>query len=71
MGQQPPTESAGDAGKLSLAPCNAEYTASLKCLDRNRYDKEACAAYFDAYKECRKQEVASRLERRIAEQNKR
>ncbi|KAG9018411.1 Mitochondrial copper homeostasis protein [Tulasnella sp. JGI-2019a] len=26
----------------------------MKCLDRNNYNKGACSAYFDAYKECKK-----------------
>jgi len=26
----------------------------MKCLDRNNYNKGACTAYFEAYKECKK-----------------
>ena len=35
-------------------PCLKESKASMKCLDENNYDKNKCAMYFEAYKECKK-----------------
>ncbi|KAG8888238.1 Mitochondrial copper homeostasis protein [Tulasnella sp. 403] len=35
-------------------PCAGASKASLKCLDQNNYNKSACTAYFEAYKECKK-----------------
>ncbi|KIO15647.1 hypothetical protein M407DRAFT_243695 [Tulasnella calospora MUT 4182] len=35
-------------------PCAGASKASMKCLDQNNYNKAACSAYFEAYKECKK-----------------
>nr|PNR30283.1 hypothetical protein PHYPA_026599 [Physcomitrium patens] len=43
--------------KLSDSMCAPQYAASLKCLDEANYDKSKCQDHFDAYKECKKQEV--------------
>ena len=36
-------------------------------LDKNQYDKDKCQDEFEAYKECKKVEVATRAQRREAE----
>ncbi|KAG8315052.1 Coiled-coil-helix-coiled-coil-helix domain-containing protein 7 [Homalodisca vitripennis] len=33
-------------------PCLKEHRASLKCLDKNGYDKDACGNYFANYRAC-------------------
>jgi cytochrome c oxidase assembly protein subunit 23 len=35
-------------------PCGPASQASMKCLDRNNYDKSKCQEAFDAYKECKR-----------------
>jgi hypothetical protein len=35
-------------------PCRPASQASMKCLDRNNYDKSKCQEAFDAYKECKR-----------------
>src|SRR5262245_23702611 len=35
-------------------PCGPANQASMKCLDRNHYDKSKCQEAFDAYKECKR-----------------
>lgn len=50
--------------KLSAAPCAEEHDASLKCLDKNNYDRSKCVDYFERYKSCKKWEVETRAERR-------
>jgi cytochrome c oxidase assembly protein subunit 23 len=39
-------------------PCGPASEASMKCLDRNNYDKSKCQAAFTAYKECKRIWVA-------------
>ncbi|KAL4422364.1 hypothetical protein ABPG75_008561 [Micractinium tetrahymenae] len=52
------------ANKLIDTPCGEAYTNSLKCLDKNNYDKKKCQAEFEAYKKCKKDAlVAERAER--------
>ncbi|KAK7205162.1 hypothetical protein BZA70DRAFT_311002 [Myxozyma melibiosi] len=45
-------------------PCKLSAQMSLSCLDRNRYNtkraKENCKEYFEAYKECKTEWLASR-----------
>ncbi|KAL3141115.1 hypothetical protein ABBQ38_003468 [Trebouxia sp. C0009 RCD-2024] len=60
MGKQ--TE--GHAQKALDSPCANLYQASLKCLELNKYNADKCQDAFIAYKDCKKQEVATRLERR-------
>ena len=50
----PPKHTATD---LKADGCASLYTASLACLERAGYDKEACQDAFDAYKACRATEV--------------
>ena len=35
-------------------PCGPASQASMKCLDKNNYDKSQCQEAFDAYKECKR-----------------
>lgn len=35
-------------------PCGPASQASMKCLDRNNYDKSKCQEAFNAYKECKR-----------------
>ena len=45
-------------------PCQESSKMSFKCLELNNYDKSKCKEYFDAYKECKKQWLASRRQNR-------
>jgi cytochrome c oxidase assembly protein subunit 23 len=36
-------------------PCLEASKMSLRCLDRNNYDKSMCTEYFRAYRECKKE----------------
>jgi hypothetical protein len=40
-------------------PCGPASKASMRCLDRNNYDRSKCQAAFDAYKECKRIWVGS------------
>ena len=44
--------------------CSVESNASMKCLSKNGYNKDACEAYFTAYKDCKKEFNALKSERR-------
>ncbi|GJP45576.1 hypothetical protein CLOM_g12581 [Closterium sp. NIES-68] len=55
-------EAARRTGRMSDGMCAGAYADSLKCLDKNSYDKSKCEDKFDAYKECRKVEREKRLE---------
>jgi cytochrome c oxidase assembly protein subunit 23 len=35
-------------------PCGPASQASMKCLDRNNYDRSKCQEAFDAYRECKR-----------------
>lgn len=35
-------------------PCAEASKMSLRCLERNDYDKDKCIAYFQAYRDCKK-----------------
>lgn len=39
-------------GMAENHPCLTEHKTSLKCLDRNGYNKDECQAAFDNYKAC-------------------
>ncbi|CCE63669.1 hypothetical protein TPHA_0F01870 [Tetrapisispora phaffii CBS 4417] len=41
-------------------PCDESAKMSFKCLDMNDYDRDKCRAYFDAYRECKKQWLRAR-----------
>merc|ERR1712086_650208 len=53
-GQQKNHRSHGSTRKGSHEsnPCAGAYKVSLKCLDRNDYDRSKCQDYFEVYKEC-------------------
>ncbi|EPS69679.1 hypothetical protein M569_05092, partial [Genlisea aurea] len=52
------------ASRLSDSECYPAYSASLKCLEKHYSEgKSKCQKHFDVYKECKKKERASRLER--------
>lgn len=38
---------------LYVSPCAAAYKASMDCLNRNDYDRDACLKYFQAYRDCK------------------
>ncbi|KAG7444293.1 uncharacterized protein BT62DRAFT_899827 [Guyanagaster necrorhizus] len=40
-------------GSMLISPCEAASKASLSCLSRNDYDRDACQAYFQAYRDCK------------------
>ncbi|KAL7542734.1 hypothetical protein ACHAXR_012058 [Thalassiosira sp. AJA248-18] len=64
---RPPSSSAknkksGGASKL-VTDCRTQQRASLACIEENYQNKnQACAAYFEAYKKCRKEEHERKLE---------
>ncbi|CDO96441.1 unnamed protein product [Kluyveromyces dobzhanskii CBS 2104] len=45
-------------------PCQESSKMSFKCLERNNYDRDLCHDYFDAYRECKKQWLKARREKR-------
>ena len=40
-----------------MNPCALEEKESMKCLDKNNYDKSKCDYYFLQYRECKKKWV--------------
>ncbi|KAJ7281797.1 hypothetical protein C8J57DRAFT_1298567 [Mycena rebaudengoi] len=36
-----------------IDPCEAASKASLKCMDKNNYDRSECMDYFQAYRDCK------------------
>eukprot|EP00112_Aurelia_sp_Birch-Aquarium-sp1_P025176 Seg824.12 transcript_id=Seg824.12/GoldUCD/mRNA.D3Y31 product="Coiled-coil-helix-coiled-coil-helix domain-containing protein 7" protein_id=Seg824.12/GoldUCD/D3Y31 len=44
--------------------CSVESNASMKCLSKSGYNRDACEAYFTAYKDCKKEFNALKSERR-------
>lgn len=56
----------GTTRKISEGPCNDAYTASLKCLDQNKYNKAACKEAFDTYKKCKKDQFEADRQARLA-----
>ena len=44
--------------------CLVEANASMKCLSRNNYNKDACENYFAMYKSCKKEWNEIKNERR-------
>ncbi|KIY74128.1 hypothetical protein CYLTODRAFT_364491 [Cylindrobasidium torrendii FP15055 ss-10] len=54
-------------GRLSSKftdPCEAASKESMKCMDRNNYNRDLCQAYFKAYQECKKTWIEQRKEDR-------
>jgi cytochrome c oxidase assembly protein subunit 23 len=54
-------ESSTNTAKF-LTNCASEHGESLKCIERNYQDRSACQPFFDAYKQCRKDENDKRKE---------
>ncbi|PPQ65477.1 hypothetical protein CVT26_000117 [Gymnopilus dilepis] len=49
-----------------IDPCAAASQASMDCLNRNDYDRDACLDYFQAYRDCKNTWVKQRKEDRRA-----
>lgn len=45
-----------DMAATFLTNCSRENRASLKCIERNYQNRAACNEFFQAYKDCRKEE---------------
>ncbi|KAM6494441.1 hypothetical protein JOM56_010802 [Amanita muscaria] len=43
-----------------IDPCVAASEASMECLNRNNYDRDACLDYFQAYRDCKKAWIQQR-----------
>jgi cytochrome c oxidase assembly protein subunit 23 len=50
-----------------LDPCKEAAALSLKCLDRNNYDKSKCADYFHSYRNCKEDFFRERRRRKREE----
>ncbi|KAI8150367.1 hypothetical protein BJV82DRAFT_586919 [Fennellomyces sp. T-0311] len=51
-----------------MNPCAVEEKQSMKCLDKNNYDKSKCDYFFHQYKECKKRWLEERRKLRRAGQ---
>ncbi|KAF8349518.1 hypothetical protein F5887DRAFT_1270347 [Amanita rubescens] len=49
-----------------IDPCAAASEASMECMNRNDYDRDACLDYFQAYRDCKKAWIQQRKEDRRA-----
>ncbi|KDR65721.1 hypothetical protein GALMADRAFT_260122 [Galerina marginata CBS 339.88] len=49
-----------------IDPCAAASQASMDCLNRNDYDRDACLEYFQAYRDCKNAWIKQRKEDRRA-----
>ncbi|KIM44950.1 hypothetical protein M413DRAFT_67501 [Hebeloma cylindrosporum] len=47
-------------------PCAAASKASMDCMTRNDYDRDACLEYFQAYRDCKSTWIKQRKEDRRA-----
>ncbi|TFK25632.1 hypothetical protein FA15DRAFT_590070 [Coprinopsis marcescibilis] len=47
-------------------PCKPASKASMDCLDRNNYDRDACLEYFKAYRDCKNAWIQQRKDDRRA-----
>ncbi|POY70119.1 hypothetical protein BMF94_6893 [Rhodotorula taiwanensis] len=47
-------------------PCALAREESMKCLDKNAYDKQKCTTFFEAYRDCKKDWLNQRREDRRA-----
>lgn len=45
-------------------PCDVARKESMKCLDKNNYNREACSDFFRNYRECKKTWLDQRREDR-------
>ncbi|CAL1714683.1 unnamed protein product [Somion occarium] len=46
--------------RTSSNPCKGASKASMSCLDRNDYNRDACLEYFQAYRDCKKAWIEQR-----------
>ncbi|KAI9268860.1 hypothetical protein BDA99DRAFT_502834 [Phascolomyces articulosus] len=51
-----------------MNPCALEEKQSMKCLDKNNYDKSKCDYFFLQYRECKKKWLEERRQLRRAGQ---
>ncbi|KAF9036977.1 hypothetical protein BDZ89DRAFT_1090741 [Hymenopellis radicata] len=49
-----------------IDPCEAASKASLTCLARNDYNRDACLDYFQAYRDCKSTWINQRKDDRRA-----
>jgi len=49
-----------------IDPCAAASKASMDCLDRNDYNRDACLDYFQAYRDCKNTWIEQRKQDRRA-----
>ncbi|KXN86623.1 Cytochrome c oxidase-assembly factor COX23, mitochondrial [Leucoagaricus sp. SymC.cos] len=49
-----------------IDPCYEASKASMDCLNRHNYDRDACLDYFQAYRDCKKTWIQQRKEDRKA-----
>ncbi|EDR14099.1 uncharacterized protein LACBIDRAFT_244368 [Laccaria bicolor S238N-H82] len=49
-----------------IDPCAAASKASMDCLNRNNYDRDACLDYFQAYRDCKNSWIQQRKDDRRA-----
>ncbi|KAF9453525.1 hypothetical protein P691DRAFT_771298 [Macrolepiota fuliginosa MF-IS2] len=49
-----------------IDPCSEASKASMDCLNRNDYDRDACLDYFQAYRDCKKAWIQQRKDDRRA-----
>ncbi|PRW45700.1 alpha-glucosidase isoform A [Chlorella sorokiniana] len=64
----------GTTQKLADSQCAQAYQNSLRCLDKNQYDKSKCKEEFEAYKQCKREEAEAKRrqpqeERTLPERN--
>ncbi|KAF8919565.1 hypothetical protein CPB85DRAFT_1212478 [Mucidula mucida] len=55
-----------NAPLIVSSPCEAASKASLTCLARNNYDRDACLDYFQAYRDCKSSWINQRKDDRRA-----
>jgi cytochrome c oxidase assembly protein subunit 23 len=55
--------------RLDLAvvdPCEDARKESMRCLDKNNYNRDACTEFFKSYRECKKKWLNQRRDDRRA-----
>ncbi len=52
--------SAGSSAATFLTACAKEHSDSLQCIERNYQNRSACEPFFQAYKDCRREENEAR-----------
>jgi cytochrome c oxidase assembly protein subunit 23 len=49
-----------------IDPCEAASKASMDCMERNDYDRDACLNFFQAYRDCKGTWIEQRKQDRRA-----